>query len=159
MGRHASVVARSDETASPEARVEAELRRLASTDLTTLRRRWRVLVGGTAPDLPRWLLSRVLAYRIQADAFGDLDPGVARLLGALGRGEIDTIPLPELRPVKPGTLLVREWGGVLQRVMVLDKGFAWNGTTYDSLSQVAGAITGTNINGPRIFDLRDKSQR
>jgi hypothetical protein len=29
-------------------------------------------------------------------------------------------------------------------VMVLHKGFAWNGATYDSLSQVARAITGTN---------------
>ena len=158
MPRHASVVARSHETASPEARVEAELLRLASADLTTLRRRWRVLVGGTAPNLPRWLLSRVLAYGIQANAFGDLDPGVAKLLGALGRGEIDTIPLPELRPVKPGTLLVREWEGGLQRVMVLDKGFAWNGATYDSLSQVARAITGTNWNGPRFFGLRDKAR-
>ena len=64
------------------------------------------------------------------------------------------IPLPELRGTKPGTLLVREWEGSLQRVMVLEQGFAWNGSTYDSLSQVARAITGTNWNGPRFFGLR-----
>jgi Protein of unknown function (DUF2924) len=29
----------------------------------------------------------------------------------------------------PGTILVREWDGKSQRVMVLDQGFAWNGTT------------------------------
>jgi hypothetical protein len=35
-------------------------------------------------------------------------------------------------------------------------GFAWNGTTYESLSKVAFAITGTKWNGPRFFGLRDK---
>ena len=38
--------------------------------------------------------------------------------------------------------------------MVLDKGFAWNGETYGSLSQVAKAMTGTSWNGHRFFGLR-----
>ena len=33
----------------------------------------------------------------------------------------------------------------------LGQGFAWNGTPYRSLSQVARAITGTHWNGPRFF--------
>ena len=158
MARHGSGVARSHPTASPHSRVEAELSRLASADLTSLQRRWRVVFGRAAPDLPRALLQRILAYRIQADAVGDLDPAVVKLLERLGRGELRDIPLPELRAVKPGTLLVREWEGALQRVMVLDEGFAWNGVTYDSLSQVARAITGTNWNGPRFFGLRDRAR-
>jgi len=36
-------------------------------------------------------------------------------------------------------------------------GFAWNGQTYDSLSKVAFAITGTKC--PRFFGLRDKEDR
>ena len=36
---------------------------------------------------------------------------------------------------------------------------AWNGQTYDSLSKVAFAITGTKWNGPRFFGLRDKEDR
>jgi hypothetical protein len=44
----------------------------------------------------------------------------------------------------------------LHRVAVLAEGFAWNGTTYPSLSKVAFAITGTRWNGPRFFGLRDK---
>jgi hypothetical protein len=40
--------------------------------------------------------------------------------------------------------------------MVVDQGFAWNGKTYDSLSKIALAITGTKWNGPRFFGLRDK---
>jgi Protein of unknown function (DUF2924) len=47
----------------------------------------------------------------------------------------------------------------LQRVMVMSDGFAWNGRTYDSLSKVAFAITGTNWNGPRFFGLRNKEDR
>ena len=55
----------------------------------------------------------------------------------------------------PGTVLVREWDRSSQRVMVIADGFAWNGRTYDSLSKVAFAITGTKWNGPRFFGLRD----
>ena len=39
--------------------------------------------------------------------------------------------------------------------MILDQGFAWNGTTYSSLSQVAKAITGVSWNGHRFFGLRN----
>jgi hypothetical protein len=43
--------------------------------------------------------------------------------------------------------------------MVMADGFAWNGQTYDSLSKVAFAITGTKWNGPRFFGLRNKGDR
>jgi hypothetical protein len=59
----------------------------------------------------------------------------------------------------PGTVLVREWDRQSQRVTVMANGFAWNGQTYDSLSKVAFAITGTKWNGPRFFGLRDKGDR
>ena len=42
--------------------------------------------------------------------------------------------------------------------MVLEEGFAWNGQTFDSLSKVARAITGTSWNGPRFFGLRQKER-
>jgi len=56
--------------------------------------------------------------------------------------------------LNPGALLVRQWKGKLERVMVLDEGFAWNGQTFGSLSQVAKAVTGTSWNGHRFFGLR-----
>ena len=56
--------------------------------------------------------------------------------------------------LKSGALLVREWSGRRERVMVLDDGYAWNGCVYRSLSQVAKAITGTNWNGHRFFGLK-----
>ena len=56
--------------------------------------------------------------------------------------------------LKSGALLVREWNSRLERVMVLDDGYAWNGGVYRSLSQVAKAITGTSWNGHRFFGLK-----
>jgi hypothetical protein len=61
------------------------------------------------------------------------------------------------RELLPGTTLVREWNGQAHRVMVVEQGFAWQGATYDSLSKIAQAITGTKWNGPRFFGLRDKA--
>jgi hypothetical protein len=42
----------------------------------------------------------------------------------------------------------------MERVMVLDDGFAWNGSVYPSLSRDAKAITRTNWNGHRFFGLK-----
>jgi hypothetical protein len=145
-------------TAAKPDRIEADLARLASLDHASLKRRWRMVFGRAAPEhLSRPLLHRILAYRVQADALGDLDRDTIRMLTRLGSGEGGDIPLPESRGTKPGTLLVREWQGSLQRVMVMEQGFAWNGETYDSLTKVAFAITGTAWNGPRFFGLRQKA--
>ena len=38
--------------------------------------------------------------------------------------------------------------------MILEEGFAWNGQTFGSLSQIAKAMTGTAWNGHRFFGLR-----
>ena len=59
--------------------------------------------------------------------------------------------------LRAGALLVREWKGKLERVTVLEKGFAWNGKSYSSLSQIAKAMTGTAWNGHRFFGLRTAS--
>ena len=39
-------------------------------------------------------------------------------------------------------------------VLVLDKGFAWRGETYRSLSAIARAITGAHWNGWAFFGLK-----
>jgi hypothetical protein len=101
---------------------------------------------------------RIIAYRLQADVHGDVDPATVRSLDRLAKaGASRSALLPDASTVRPGTLLVREWDGMLHRVTALDQGFAWNGTSYRSLSQVARAITGTRWNGPRFFGLREVS--
>ena len=112
---------------------------------------------------PKALLLGVLAYRVQAAALGDLDRATVRLLKRIapeGRSSKRVeVPVPDRVGLRPGTVLVREWEGTPQRVMVMTDGYAWNGTTYQSLSKVARAITGTRWNGPRFFGLRDKQGR
>jgi hypothetical protein len=143
------------------AAIEIEIADLRGLDLDGLRARWRSLTGRTAPaHLPKTLLLRVLAYRVQAAALGDLDKSTARLLDRIANearsGKRVEVPVPDRAGLRPGTVLVREWEGTPQRVMVLADGFAWNGGTYASLSKVARAITGTRWNGPRFFGLRDQ---
>jgi hypothetical protein len=137
---------------------------LIDLDAAQLRLQWRNHLGGTAPaHLPRWLLMRILAYRLQAAALGDLNKATVRSICASRGDAIDFVgsPFKARKPrtrdgigLNPGALLVREWKGKLERVMVLDKGFVWNGQTFGSLSQVAKAVTGTSWNGHRFFGLR-----
>jgi len=134
---------------------------LEGLDLNGLRRQWRAHLGGEAPaHLPRWLLTRVLAYRLQSDAFGGLDTSIQRMLCSNNDRDAAT-PFDRRAPqtregvgLKAGALLVREWNGRLERIMILDEGFAWNGQTFGSLSQIAKAMTGTTWNGHRFFGLR-----
>jgi hypothetical protein len=144
--------------------IDNEIAHLRDLDLHGLRARWRSMFRQQPPShLPRHLLFAVLTYRLQADELGDLDSAPARLLKQIATSGD---PLEVSRrtdefgrrraELKPGTILMREWNAQAYRVMVVDEGFAWNGKTYDSLSKVAFAITGTNWNGPRFFGLRDK---
>ena len=122
---------------------------------------WRNHLGGEPPvHLPQWLFLRVLAYRLQAAASGDIDKATRRVIQGEG-GDGASAPFDRRDPktrdgvaLKAGALLVREWQGKLERVMVLDEGFAWNGKSYGSLSQIAKAMTGTSWNGHRFFGLR-----
>jgi hypothetical protein len=122
--------------------------------------------GRPPPHLTRHLLFAVIAYRLQADRFGDLDHATKQVLDRWVGKEAGPAMSARLASfdqkraqLTPGTVLVREWDRRSQRVMVMADGFAWNGTTYDSLSKVAFAITGTKWNGPRFFGLRDKDIR
>ena len=150
-----------------EKSIEDEIVHLRGLDLKGLRARWRSVLQRPAPGhLPRHLLFAIIAYRIQADRFGDLDHETRQLLDRSGAKESGAAMSARLgsfdqkrTELTPGTVLVREWDRRSQRVMVMSDGFAWNGQTYDSLSKVALAITGTNWNGPRFFGLRDKSDR
>src|SRR3954468_8151326 len=144
--------------------LDVEIARLRDLDVASLQARsHNVLRRRLCPHLPHHLLFRVLAYRLQADRFGDLDGESRRLLDGAGSPEdagkraVDLNRL--IADVRPGTMLAREWKGRMQRVAVLADGFAWNGKTYPSLSTIALAITGTRWNGPRFFGLRDKSSK
>jgi len=61
--------------APPGVSVNIEIARLRDLDLQGLRSLWESRYGGkAAAHLPRHLLFRLLAYRLQAEHLGDLDP-------------------------------------------------------------------------------------
>ncbi len=128
------------------AAIEAEIAHLRSLALEALRHRWRLVFGRTPPAaLSKDLLGRMIAYRLQEQAFGGLDRESRRFLDGLARHGGSP-----RRQLKPGTVFVRDQG---QRhiVTVVRDGFDWQGMTYPSLSAVARAITGTAWSGPRFF--------
>ncbi len=140
--------------------LDAEIAQLRGLDLGGLRGRWLAVFGRPAPaHLPRHLLFRMLAYRLQADHFGDLDQDSQRLLDGAAPEKAAIQGKRQVASLRPGTVLGREWNGQMHRVAVLAQGFAWNGAIYPSLTKIALAITGTRWNGPRFFGLRDKEVR
>ena len=148
--------------ASTRTSVEDEIAHLRGLDLEGLRAHWQRVFRRPAPaHLSRHLLFAVITYRLQADRFGDLDHETKQVLDRTVAKETGPVTSARLASfdrkrteLTPGTVLVREWDRQSQRVMVMADGFAWNGQTYDSLSKVAFAITGTKWNGPRFFGLR-----
>ena len=141
-----------------------QIARLRDLDIKELRSRWHTVLGRPPPShVPRHLLFRMVAYRLQADRYGDLDDENKRLLDhsktpqeAVRRALDSTRRSTEVRP---GTVFSREWNGQMQQVTVLADGFAWSGKISPSLSKVAFAITGSRWNGPRFFGLRDKQSK
>src|ERR1700736_967392 len=153
--------------ASTKTSIGDEIAHLRGLDLKGLLSRWQSVFQRPPPDhLPRHLLFAIIAYRIQADRFGDLDHETRQVLdrtisnetGAAASARLVSFDQKRIE-LATGTVLVREWDRRSQRVMVMADGFSWNGQTYDSLSKVAFAITGTKWNGPRFFGLRDKEDR
>ena len=131
-------------------RITEEVRALATLDLAGLRDSWRGHGYGEPPKMrSKELLARLLAWKIQADAFGGFDATTIRLL----KSDRSSKPRPLLHP---GMRLAREWQGRRYEVDVLEQGFGLEGTTYRSLSEVARAITGTRWNGLRFFGLRER---
>jgi hypothetical protein len=143
-----------------DATIEAELGRLRSMPIKELRALWRAKFKSDPPQaFGPDLLRRSIAYRIQENAYGGLDPATRRLLNQL-MAQYHKAPgkivLP--RRIKPGAILVRQWKGESHRVTVLENGFAYAGQTHESLSVIARLITGTRWNGPRFFGLRTEKE-
>jgi hypothetical protein len=93
----------------------------------------------------------LLAWRVQADAYGGLDTETRRALARTGACQ------PEGLHLGVGATLTRNWKGCKIEVVVEECGFRWNDQLYPSLSAAATAIAGSRWNGPRFFGLRDQT--
>lgn len=146
----------------PSDAVARELLRINALGISALRALWKGRFRGEPPAIQSSdVLRRLIAWKIQVEAFGDLDTETASRIRLLmrsgkkdGAGEY-AVPAS----LKVGTVLVREWRGIEHRVLVLDDRFEHRDLRYKSLSQAARAITGTNWSGPRFFGLVPKPVR
>jgi hypothetical protein len=82
-----------DQRSIDPAAIEAEVDQVRSLGIDALRRRWRTMFGAVPPKgLTKDIIARMIAYRIQEEAFGGLDKETVRLLDRLAQGEKTAMP-------------------------------------------------------------------
>ena len=105
--------------------LDAQLAALATMSPAQLRSEWLRVYKVPAPPLTADLLARGVAWRLQERAHGGLPANALREIQQvqrqLDRG--DAVNVTEGR-IKPGTRLVRDWGGMSHHVIVLEIGRA-----------------------------------
>lgn len=104
----------------------------------------------------RTLLELAEAYAIQTQRFGGLKPRHRRKLENNSFENSNGVVGPKIqksRQLAKGSRLVRAWNGRTHHVEVVDGGYIWSGSKYQSLSAIAKQITGAHWSGPRFFGL------
>ena len=143
------------------------LRKLKTSELRT---RYCDLFGEASPSFNRAHLFRRIAWRLQAQAEGDLSERARQRAAELAndldlrlrapgsfwreieRNGDSANRDPRLPPA--GTVLERVYQGQILRVTVLASGFEYQGKPYSSLSAIAHRATGTRWNGFHFFGLK-----
>lgn len=106
------------------AKIAAQIDEVRSLNKSQLRQRWEAMFKKLAPQaLTKDLLARMIAYPIQEKAFGGLERETEKLLQSYPRG--DKTSAQQLRRLRSGTVLLREYQGVRHTVTVADGGFIW----------------------------------
>jgi hypothetical protein len=118
---------------------------------------WQQMFQASPPlQLRRLLMVRILAYRIQEQAFRGLSPSARQRLRQIARA-VEKDPAAEVTAApafKPGTRLLRQWRDQTHVVTVTEKGYEYQGFRYQSLSEIARLITGTRWSGPLFFGMK-----
>ncbi|MBV9502794.1 MAG: DUF2924 domain-containing protein [Acidobacteriaceae bacterium] len=151
--------------------VRMQIESLRKLKIAELKTRYRDLFGEASPSYNRAHLFRRIAWRLQAQAEGDLSERArqrAKLANDLDlrrqaprrfwhelecNGELPNRD-PRLPPTD--TVLDRVYQGQIVRVTVLASGFEYEGKHYASLSAIAYRVTGTRWNGFHFFGLKQK---
>ena len=113
------------------------------------------------PEIRKELMLRIVAHRLQEQEFGGLSEASCRRLRQLARAfEADPNAVVSTRTqIKPGTRLVRQWKQQVHVVEVEPEGYAYRGSRYENLSEVARLITGTRWSGPLFFGITAKQSQ
>ena len=157
---------------------------LETATMAELRNKYRELFGETSKSSNKQFLFRRIAFRIQANAEGDLSERARRraleiakdadLRTRAPRGfdaQPDVIGAPlntahshptgsqlhrDRRIPAPGTLITRRLRDRHIVVKVLEQGFEFESRHYRSLSAIAREVTGTRWNGLLFFGLTER---
>jgi hypothetical protein len=155
--------------------IAKEVAAMKRMTMNELRARYAEAFGETTNANNRvWLIKRV-AWRLQAQAEGDLSQRAKERAAELANDADLRLsppkapahpPAPERtvtevlkfeaddRLPPPGTVITRPYKGEDLHVKVLVKGFEFEGQVYQSLSAVAKAITGQHCNGFHFFRMK-----
>jgi hypothetical protein len=132
-------------------KLDTQLEELETMTKADLKDRWARLTGRPVPKLSESMLRLALAYELQAKALGGLTRKTKQRLDQIAAAKTKT------KDLRPGMRLAREHGGKVHLVTIGDEGqVLWNEQEWNSLSEVARAITGTRWSGPAFFGLREK---
>lgn len=149
---------------------------ISSLKIPALRKRYRDLFGEESKSSNKQFLFRRIAWRLQANAEGDLSERARRRIADIAddrdlrvRAPKEFVAQPDFgSPVDragppkdyrlpgPGTLLTRRLGDRQIVVKVLNDGFEYESRRYRSLSAIAREVTGTRWNGLLIFGLAER---
>lgn len=162
--------------------VGTEMDALGHMTTSDLAERYAELHGQPCRTRHRAYLIRKIAWRIQANAEGDLSERARKRAAELANdadirvmapptmvcppqyGESATItksaPTGRSKPIDrrlpaPGSAIVRQYKGHTHRIVYLrdGSGFEYEGDRYRTLTAVAKRITSSHINGFRFFKL------
>ena len=132
-------------------KLDEQLAGLATMSPAQLRETWQMTVAKVIPRVSPKLLRLALGYHLQAKAHANLVRSNRQKMDQLAASTTRTTA------ARAGMRLVREWRGTVHIVTVgEDDVIAWNGREWNSLSEVARAITGTRWSGPAFFGLKQR---
>ena len=158
--------------------VNAAIEQLRGLTVAALKIRFRELFGEESKSSNKQFLFRRIAWRMQANAEGDLSERARRRASEIAsdadlrtrapKGFVTETPCDGERSVghsrpqrdwrlpAPGTLLTRRLEDRQIVVKVLGDGFEYESRRYRSLSAIAREVTGTRWNGLLFFGLTER---
>ena len=128
--------------------LDAGLTALESMPLADLRVAWTKAVKTTPPKVSAGLLRLALAHHLQSKVMGGVTKAMERRLAEIAGGTAAV-------RTNPGTRFVREWRGKVHVVTMTDESrYRWQDRDWNSLSEIARTITGTQWSGPAFFGTK-----
>lgn len=133
--------------------------KLASANRIELIQSWEKTFGSPPPpSTSQDMMRLIIGWEIQAKSCRSdvrtLKTAVNKLLRSAGNSDVEAVSVVKPKTVlSPGTRLSRDWQGRTYVVDVLDKGYAYDGRLYVSLTPIAKTITGSHRSGPLFFGV------